>query len=181
MTPVEARFWAKVDKTGECWLWTGARDRRGYGSVGIDGRTRIAYRVAYEWLVGAIPAGLELDHLCRNPSCVNPAHLQPVTHRENILRGAAPSAVNARKTQCAHGHPLSGGNLIVEDAGHRRCRRCLVAKETARQKRRQQSPVYQAQERARWQRRKLDPAYQEAERARWQRRKAQARKADSCA
>ena len=81
------RFWAKVKKTDGCWLWTGWKNDRGYGNFEVDStRTVKAHRFAYEVLVGPIPDGLTLDHLCRNPSCVNPEHLEPVTLRENIMR-----------------------------------------------------------------------------------------------
>lgn len=85
-----ARFWAKVRRTGTtCWNWQGARQSRGYGSFGIaPGRTALAHRVAYEAMVGPIPDGMTLDHLCENKVCVNPAHLEPVTREENTRRHA---------------------------------------------------------------------------------------------
>lgn len=89
-SPLEARFWPKVNKTDSCWLWTGAKTGAGYGmirEVGHGGKMLMAHRVAYELLVGPIPEGLFLDHLCRTPLCVNPAHLEPVTCRENMRRG----------------------------------------------------------------------------------------------
>jgi hypothetical protein len=82
-----SRFWAKVDVGGNgCWLWTAGK-LRGYGNYSHEGRTAKAHRVAYQALVAPVPAGLALDHLCRNPSCVNPAHLEPVTWQTNIHRG----------------------------------------------------------------------------------------------
>ena len=88
--PPEARFFAKVDKTGDCWLWTASTDPAGYGCFGLDGKLRKAHRVAYEWAVGTIPAGLYLDHICHVPACVNPAHLRLATNAENQqnLQGA---------------------------------------------------------------------------------------------
>jgi hypothetical protein len=88
----EERFWPKVDKTETCWLWVGAIGTGGYGnfyisSVGRRIRSVRAHRWAYEHLVGSIPDGLDLDHLCRNRACVNPAHLEPVTRRVNLRRG----------------------------------------------------------------------------------------------
>lgn len=88
----EERFWAKVDRSGDCWRWTGALARGGYGFAVVGSRDdpqryRNAHRFAYELSVGPIPEGLELDHLCRNRRCVNPAHLEPVTHSENMRRG----------------------------------------------------------------------------------------------
>jgi len=83
------RFWARVDKAapGGCWIWTGAVEGKGYGAPSINGVKRPAHRLAYEDLVGPVPEGLHLDHLCRVRRCVNPAHLEPVTSRENTLRG----------------------------------------------------------------------------------------------
>jgi predicted DNA-binding transcriptional regulator AlpA len=84
---VEERFWEKVEPTGFCWEWTAFKDRKGYGRFRVDDRTMQAHRVAYELLVGPIPEGLHLDHLCRNTSCVNPDHLEPVDLAENVRRG----------------------------------------------------------------------------------------------
>jgi uncharacterized Zn-finger protein len=87
---VEERFWAKVDRRGpdDCWPWLAGRDYLGYGAFSrVRAKTERAHRVGYELLVGPIPEGLQLDHLCRNTSCVNPAHLEPVTNRENVIRG----------------------------------------------------------------------------------------------
>jgi hypothetical protein len=110
IAPVEQRFWAKVDKTGECWLWTGATSGDGrYGTFGYEGRNQPAHRVAYMLTVGPIPENADLDHVkdrgCVSTLCVRPEHLEPVTHRENVLRGASPQAENARKTHCPRGHP----------------------------------------------------------------------------
>lgn len=110
-----------IDPSG-CWLWT-ASLRGGYGQFGVDGTTRAAHRVVYEMLVGAVPDGLELDHTCRVRSCVNPSHLEPVTHRENVLRGEGHGAVNARKTHCLHGHELDGVNVYRYGVG-RHCKAC---------------------------------------------------------
>lgn len=83
----QVRFWAKVDASGDCWEWTGALHWFGYGMFRVLGRTVTAYWFAYTTLVGPVPVGLELDHLCRSQRCVNPDHLEPVTHAENIRRG----------------------------------------------------------------------------------------------
>lgn len=80
------RFWRVVDKTESCWLWTGSKDRHGYGRINIDRTPQLAHRISYLMAHGPIPDGLELDHLCRQHSCVRPAHLEPVTHRENMCR-----------------------------------------------------------------------------------------------
>lgn len=116
------RFWAKVAKADGCWGWTAAR-YQGYGVFNVSGQARLAHRLAYEEMVGPIPEGLTLDHLCRNRGCVNPAHLEPVTLAENVLRGMSPPAVNARKTHCPHGHEYAGSNLAMK-AGTRRCLAC---------------------------------------------------------
>jgi len=86
---------------------------------------RRAHRLSYEELVTEIPSGLELDHLCRNPACVNPWHLEPVPHRVNVLRGVSPNAMRARQTECKRGHPLAGENLHVTREGYRRCKTCI--------------------------------------------------------
>lgn len=124
----EERFWSKVDKTaGEgCWLWTAAKTPNGYGKVQWKGVTRGAHRVAYLLLVGTIPDGLHLDHVCRVRHCVNPAHLEPVTCRENMMRSpAAPSTLNANKTHCPKGHPYDEANTLYQSRGKRACRSCL--------------------------------------------------------
>lgn len=124
--PVQEQFWEKVNKTESCWLWTGGLTAMGYGSFRAQhehGVTRVAHRFAYLTLVGPIGDGLELDHLCRVRHCVNPAHLEPVTHRENVRRGGGPTAANARKTHCINGHPLTGSNL-QPGRKQRRCREC---------------------------------------------------------
>ena len=118
-----ARFWTKVRiLENGCWEWVGAKDGKGYGQLRVDGRNRPSHRLAYEALVGLIPAGLEPDHLCRRPSCVIPLHLEPVTHAENLRRADWP---NSRKSSCPYGHPLSGDNLIRHGpSGGRACRKC---------------------------------------------------------
>ena len=83
------RFWSKVDKSGDCWLWTAATNSRGYGVTWSDGALGLAHRRSYTDAKGPIPDGMELDHLCRTPVCVNPDHLEPVSHRVNVARGMA--------------------------------------------------------------------------------------------
>lgn len=97
--PVLARFEAKVEVTPTCWLWAGARTTGGYGLLKVAGRPEYVHRLAYEHHVGPVPAGLQLDHLCRVRHCVNPAHLEAVTGAENTRRGEP-----ARRTHCPHGH-----------------------------------------------------------------------------
>lgn len=115
------RFWSKVEKTDTCWLWTAAKNTDGYGRFkGID-RLVQAHRFAYEQLIGPIPEGLHLDHLCRVRACVNPAHLEPVTLTENLRRGRNP---RSEKTHCPQGHPYDEANTYVSPRGGRFCRIC---------------------------------------------------------
>ncbi len=122
LKPAAERFWEKVQKTDGCWEWLASRVA-GYGRFrAVSGEAHVqAHRWAYEALIGPIPDGLEIDHLCRNRGCVNPAHLEPVTARENVRRGIAPAAVNARKTHCPRGHLYD----YTWPSGFRRgCREC---------------------------------------------------------
>lgn len=124
----EERFWAKVnvDGLGGCWLWTASLNKYGYARF-KSGFHVTGHRFAYELLVGPIPKGLQLDHLCRVRHCVNPDHLEPVTNHENLLRGLTLPAINAAKTHCPQGHPYSGHNLLLRGGG-RGCRECRRSK-----------------------------------------------------
>ena len=134
-TPVE-RFWPKVAKSDACWEWTAGLDSKGYGAFRLSTNKRIvAHRFAYEILVGPIPEGLQLDHLCRNRRCVNPEHLEPVDNRTNTLRGEGPTAQHARKTHCCHGHELDAGNVRVSRAGARICLTCERVRSLRRSRR----------------------------------------------
>lgn len=128
VVPAQVRFWKFVQKTEKCWLWTAHKIPSGYGVFNIrppDGRWPYghigAHRFSYELVHGPIPKGFTLDHLCRNPGCVNPEHLEAVTSRENTIRGEGPSAVNHRKTHCLRGHEF---NRIDKKTGQRICRTC---------------------------------------------------------
>ena len=117
-------FWAKVDASGDCWIWTGRKNDKGYGILFWEGATRLAHRVAYELLAGPITEGLEPDHLCRVRSCVNPDHLELVTHRENCRRGVGFAGSHARATHCPQGHPYDMANTMSLKNGWRDCREC---------------------------------------------------------
>lgn len=132
------RFWKKVGAPTDtgCWPWLAGK-QRGYGRfMGSDKRVHRAHRIAYELLRGPIPAGLVIDHLCRNRGCVNPAHMEPVTHVENVMRGVAPPALNGTKTHCPSGHPYDSVNTYQPPGGtHRLCRECGRSHRAAYKKR----------------------------------------------
>jgi len=137
MTFSPERLWSRVDRSDpeSCWLWPGATSD-GYGQIGIGQGERVyVHRLAYELLVGPIPQGLQLDHLCRVRHCVNPAHLEPVTGWENNRRSSSPTAVNARKTHCRFGHEFTPENTYVFSTGSRRCRTCRLRWEAAGRRR----------------------------------------------
>ncbi len=133
-----ARLFTKIGAEDEngCWPWLlapqGKAEGPKYGRFWSQNRQVVAHRVVYELLIGPVPDGLTLDHLCRNTMCVNPNHLEPVTSKENSLRGTNPFAENARKTHCQAGHPLSGDNLKINSQGNRMCRACAKAYFAAR-------------------------------------------------
>ena len=132
------RFWTKVDKNGprwngdSCWVWQGFLNNAVYGQFWSNGKLGYAHRFAYELLVGPIPPELTLDHLCRRPSCVRPAHLEPVTMRVNILRGEGISARAAKVTHCPSGHPYDLLNTYFYPTGYRQCRTCHRQQEATR-------------------------------------------------
>jgi HNH endonuclease len=135
-SPAE-RLWARVEKSpGPCWVWTGALTG-GYGSIRVDGRATYTHRMAYELLVGPVPEGLHLDHLCRNRRCVRPDHLEAVTCHVNVMRGIGPTAVNKRKKVCKRGHALTPDNVRVNARGYRNCLTCYHLRERANRSRRQ--------------------------------------------
>lgn len=113
-----------------CWIWHRSLDDRGYGRLGLDGKWRHAHKVYYEAARGLVPVGLELDHLCRQHACVNPAHLEAVTHAENVRRGLA-GAAQATRTICPRGHPYDDLNTYRWQ-GKRHCRACRAAQKRSR-------------------------------------------------
>jgi hypothetical protein len=120
------RFWNKVLFTSDCWEWQGSVKKSGYGRFHLTHSLAVrAHRFAYQLMVGEIPKGLVLDHLCRNRSCVNPNHLEIVTIGENVLRGDTFSAKNKKKTHCSNGHPLTENNLYKQNNNWRICIICL--------------------------------------------------------
>lgn len=140
------RFWSKVDSSGgadACWPWKAGHASHGYGWFRLGSRTDgsrkqlPAHRVAYTMVAGEIPDGFVIDHLCRNRLCCNPEHLEPVTHRENILRGNGACARHARLTHCKHGHPYDEANTRRDTHGHRRCSACELARVDRRRDARQ--------------------------------------------
>lgn len=144
------RFWSNVQTSsapGECWPWL-ASTASGYGQIHFGGQFALAHRVAYELMVGPIPDGLTLDHLCHDPDlcdlasdcphrrCVNPSHVEPVSGGVNILRGGGLAALNARKEECDHGHAFDEANTYVDPRGKRACRACRRLAESRARRRR---------------------------------------------
>lgn len=125
------RFWDKVDMTYSCWLWRGWT-RNGYGQFRFDGKDIPAHKFAYELFQGKVPEGLILDHLCRNPSCVNPAHLDPTTNKDNIMRGNSLPAKNSKKTHCNKGHEYTEANTYYHPK--EKSRECCICKKLGNDK-----------------------------------------------
>ena len=130
--PIEDRFWAEVQRGGpdECWNWTGYVERGGYGviaagSSAVKAQRWKAHRLSYTLLVGEIPEGMTIDHLCFNTVCVNPSHLEVVTLSENARRSRRSQFLRS-KTHCPQGHPYAGDNLVIRPNGNRKCRECTL-------------------------------------------------------
>lgn len=124
--PLADKFWPKIrEDANGCWLWTASIGTHGYGLIGVDGRTSLAHRVSYELIRAEIPADLEIDHLCRVRRCVNPWHLEAVSHAENMRRAGL------AKTHCPQGHEYTPDNLAQWTTG-RICRTCRKARNAAR-------------------------------------------------
>ncbi|MCR4339970.1 MAG: HNH endonuclease [Gemmatimonadaceae bacterium] len=117
-------FWGRVQKGDGCWLWAGTRSTTGYGLFNYQRKQHRAHRLAYVLVNGDIPAGLVPDHLCRNKLCVNPAHMEIVTPRENTVRGIGPTAQNAHKRVCKCGRPYDYTVTKANGETYRACREC---------------------------------------------------------
>jgi len=147
------RLWGRVDKDGAvsaqrpdlgaCWLWLGGVDTQGYGRLRWDGREIGTHRIVWMVLVGPIPEGLTLDHLCRVRHCVNPLHLEPVTLRVNQSRGQGASARSLRGETCPRGHTYGSDNVMpsVAAMGKRTCRACKLIREHLRYQKRRADPA----------------------------------------
>jgi hypothetical protein len=129
--PAPIRFFRRVELTPTCWLWHGAVSIGGYGRFMLNGRAIYAHRVSYAWLGGELPSGHELDHVCGIRRCVRPDHLEPVTHRENLLRGDTFASRNAMRTHCHAGHEYTPENTRHSRWG-RRCRACARERQRVR-------------------------------------------------
>lgn len=128
--PFLTRIFSRVEKTESCWLWLGATNS-GYGYINFPRQSRMGavHAILYRYFVGPVPKGKELDHLCRVRNCVNPAHLEPVSRRENTLRGMAPNAISVRTNSCYRGHKFTLENTYF-NRGKRHCQTCRkVARE----------------------------------------------------
>jgi hypothetical protein len=130
MKTLTERFTEKVEEPfdvhNDCWIWKGSKTGSGYGQIWVDGKYVTAHRISYELMVGPIPEGHAVDHLCRNRPCVRPDHLQALEHHENWTQW------NLSKTHCPNGHPYGGDNLQVKPSGEWRCRICHNTQERKR-------------------------------------------------
>lgn len=127
-------LWSRIEKTESCWNWKGGISVYGYGQFMMNKKNYRVHKLIYELLKGKVPDGLELDHLCRVRHCVNPEHLEAVTHDENVKRGND-GLFQKLKTHCPQGHSYSGDNLYLDKKGYRRCRQCHNFAEINRRRR----------------------------------------------
>jgi hypothetical protein len=137
--PVEIRLQAKsiLDPMSGCLLWTGCLNASGYGTIGIEGKSKLAHVVAFRTSGGTIPDGYQIDHLCRTRACIDPAHMEPVTPRENWRRGQSVGARAIRTGGCGRGHLFDEGNTYIEKGGSRKCITCTkmhAARRSARRR-----------------------------------------------
>lgn len=124
------RFKTKVfvNLDTHCWVWTACKTGGGYGLFGYQGKNVLAHRFSYQLILGEIPPGMQLDHLCRNRGCVNPSHMEPVSCRENLARGRTLMAANLLVQKCPNDHPYDELNTYVTKKGARQCRACARAR-----------------------------------------------------
>lgn len=132
------RFFERVDATGDCWEWKLGKDKDGYGKYKRGNTTHRAHRFAWELMVGPIPDGFVIDHLCKNTSCVNLDHLEPVTWAENLYRGESIQAHHAKRVLCQRGHDA----WIVKADGYRACRECSNERRRERRARAKETMTY---------------------------------------
>lgn len=123
------RITKKVERKGDCLIWTGYRGKLGYGYIGYKGKAQLVHRFMYKQFVGEIPEGLVLDHVCRNRACIKISHLEPVTQMENVHRG---KVMRRKKTHCANGHEWNVENVRIETTGYLKCRVCDRERQYAR-------------------------------------------------
>ena len=123
---VEERLWRYISIEGTCWIWTARLNAGGYGTIKVAGKSLLAHRVSYELYVNQIEG--ELDHLCRNRDCINPAHLEDVDHATNMRRGDRESygIPNRQKTECPQGHNYEEHGVYIDKQGFRKCRTCVL-------------------------------------------------------
>ncbi len=121
-------FEKNIDIMEECWLWIGNKLKTGYGYFWHNGKTEMSHRVSYEHWNGNIPDGTEIHHKCHNRSCVNPQHLEVLTHRENLMESETVSTINIRKIHCLNGHKFTPDNTYTRKSGGRECKACKKAR-----------------------------------------------------
>lgn len=114
----------QFNESNWCWEWTRSLSA-GYGYFRLYDKKISVHRISYQLFKGQIPNDKELDHLCRNTKCCNPEHLEPISHKENVLRGNGPTAINSQKTHCDNGHEYTLENTFIRKNGNRDCRMCM--------------------------------------------------------